>query len=433
MDKKQLLGQFNTTNRDYILHEFEDVVKGKDWVDPYAGNGDLLDWAKANGANTIQGYDIDPTKNSRKDIELRDSFRNPVDYTGKWIIANPPYLAQNKNKEERDKGAESIYLQKNEDDLYKIALKTVAEGDCEGGIFIVPLNFLSSENSRSIRNVIFSKYCIRRCKAFEETVFDDTDYTVCAFYFEKRKKYQDNDEIVVDFLPSKEFIVFRVSHEYGWILGEAFYEYLKGVSLNGVGRWTVKNGSDEMRPLYEEDKNKPRAERRALRGTVYINSFSDNTKYVKGKEEDSQKGHHVRDGRKPNTYYNSAALDNIILIRAIDTGSLDGRIQLEDIRTYGKRTTLSADPQVQQEPWAVMLGLETSRNLAHVKFDKPPSKEDQERIIQHVNKKLNEYRDRYRSIFLTSFRNSTEHYSRKRIGFDVLYRMINKAREELEC
>ena len=35
------------------------------------------------------------------------------------------------------------------------------------------------------------------------------------------------------------------------------------------------------------------------------------------------------------------------------------------------------------------------------------------------------YRDKYYSMFLTNFRNSTSSYARKRISFDVVYRLIS--------
>jgi hypothetical protein len=38
---------------------------------------------------------------------------------------------------------------------------------------------------------------------------------------------------------------------------------------------------------------------------------------------------------------------------------------------------------------------------------------------------LNENREKYNSLFLTNFRNSTKAYSRKRISFDVAYKLIS--------
>ncbi|GAB7140164.1 hypothetical protein RsTz2092_01120 [Deferribacterales bacterium RsTz2092] len=41
---KQQLGQFFTTNVDYILSGFEKYTRDKDVQDPFCGAGDLLKW-----------------------------------------------------------------------------------------------------------------------------------------------------------------------------------------------------------------------------------------------------------------------------------------------------------------------------------------------------------------------------------------------------
>lgn len=58
MIKKQL-GQFFTTNSDYILQGFEDFVFDKEVTDPFAGSQDLIRWAEKNKAKNIIGFDID--------------------------------------------------------------------------------------------------------------------------------------------------------------------------------------------------------------------------------------------------------------------------------------------------------------------------------------------------------------------------------------
>jgi uncharacterized HAD superfamily protein len=106
----------------------------------------------------------------------------------------------------------------------------------------------------------------------------------------------------------------------------------------------------------------------------------------------------------------------------MDTGTMDGRIGLFDIRQFSG----SNKP--------ILLGLETSRNKAHVKFYKNyrPTIEEQLKVIDLVNKKLEDFRQKYNSVFITAFRNSTESYSRKRISFDILYKMIAHALKEIK-
>ena len=91
---KAQLGQFFTTNADVVLRGFEPFVAGKAVTDPFAGNGDLLRWAKQNGAKSVKGYDIDPACIDNKTVFENDSLLRPKRYD--FIVTNPPYLYQNK-------------------------------------------------------------------------------------------------------------------------------------------------------------------------------------------------------------------------------------------------------------------------------------------------------------------------------------------------
>jgi hypothetical protein len=206
---------------------------------------------------------------------------------------------------------------------------------------------------------------------FEERVFDDTDYTVCAFCFEKATA----TPIDVLFQPSGLKMTFDISEKYGWVLGQGFHRWLEGVGTKGVGRWTLEN-------------------------------------YKKGKKIESMQVV-VNDPREEviEETCNARIKNNIIMIRAIDTGTPGGRIKLFDVNEFG---------------FKCLVGKNTSRNFASVKFAHPPELYIQRAVIKVVNRKLEQFRKKYNSVFLTAFRNSTEYYSRKRIGFDVVYRMIKK-------
>ena len=58
IDKKQN-GQFFTKNSDYILSNFSSLIKNKEVVDPFAGNGDLISWAAKYHAKKIVGFDCE--------------------------------------------------------------------------------------------------------------------------------------------------------------------------------------------------------------------------------------------------------------------------------------------------------------------------------------------------------------------------------------
>ena len=58
---------------------------------------------------------------------------------------NAIYL-RNKNNDK------TIYNKYSVDDLYKASILTFVEGNCEGGILIIPLNFFSGEDNK-VRNL----------------------------------------------------------------------------------------------------------------------------------------------------------------------------------------------------------------------------------------------------------------------------------------
>ena len=57
--RKKQLGQFFTTNSDYILQGLEKYIKGKEALDPFAGGKDLFCWSQKNGCKSIKGFDCD--------------------------------------------------------------------------------------------------------------------------------------------------------------------------------------------------------------------------------------------------------------------------------------------------------------------------------------------------------------------------------------
>lgn len=135
------------------------------------GKGDLLTLFPE---HQWQTYDVDPATNANY---IQDTLLNPPDYNQKWVITNPPFLAKNK-------ATNKIYFQQSEyNDLYKIALSSII--GCEGGIIIVPLNFLTDEDSADIRTRFLSEYLIDKVNVFTTPVFATTSYSICAFAFHK--------------------------------------------------------------------------------------------------------------------------------------------------------------------------------------------------------------------------------------------------------
>ncbi|MEA2088494.1 MAG: hypothetical protein U9O55_01465 [Patescibacteria group bacterium] len=126
---KKQFGQFFTTNSDYILQGFEKFIKGKNVIDPFAGNQDLIKWAQNNNCKKIIGFDCDKKYCDNKKVFYNDSLNNSKKY--KFICANSPYLHKNKaDKKTKQKFFSGVYSYF--EDLYQISIFSIL--NCEKGV-----------------------------------------------------------------------------------------------------------------------------------------------------------------------------------------------------------------------------------------------------------------------------------------------------------
>lgn len=323
-DNKVKFGQFYTKRSNYIIGNLlDDISKDYLVIEPFCGEGDLLIFD-----NAYEIYDIDPKIDG---CIQRDMLLNPIDYTDKIVITNPPFLARNKNKDK------TIYDLYQVGDLYKAAIKSIL--GCNGGILIIPLNFFCDEDNM-IRDLFFKRFDIIRLNIFEETVFDDTSYTICSFSFKLKVDNSDSDIIECCFFPNKSIKYLELKKTSGWRIGSDFLDIINNVENVGIKRLRIGDVSNS------------------------------------------------------NLY-----------LRAIDTGSNNGRISLT----------------VNKEHY---YGKESDRSFATLVMDKIYSPEQEVMICDKFNELLEFYRDKYNSMFLTNFRNSTSSYARKRISFDVAYKLV---------
>lgn len=325
MNNKVKLGQFYTKRSNYIIGNLiQDIDKNMKVIEPFCGEGDLLIFD-----NDCEIYDIDPKID--KCIK-RDTLLDPLDYTNKLVVTNPPFLARNKNKDK------TVYDRYEVSDLYKAAIKSIMS--CSGGILIIPLNFFCDEDDK-IRDLFFNRFDIIRLNIFEETVFDDTTYTICSFSFKLKDINNDYDTIECCFFPKMDIKYFDLKKSSGWRMGSDFLDIINNTDNIGIRR--------------------------------------------------------LRIGGVPNSN---------LYLRAIDTGTNDGRIALtiKEDHFYGK---------------------ESDRSFATLIMDKKYSREQEIKICNEFNRVLELNRDVYNSMFLTNFRNSTSSYARKRISFDVAYKLIS--------
>lgn len=210
--QKSKLGQFYTTNYTYILQSFAAPNDYVPIIEPFAGNGDLLPFVNTS-SHPIECYDIDPKKDF---ILQRDTLLDPPSFAGKFVITNPPYLARNKN------ASKEIYDKYGCNDLYKCFIEILIRDVCEGGILIVPLNFISSIRSADVelRRRFLSIYQISKMNIFEEQVFHDTAYSVCSFQFSKGPS---SEKISCMIYPQKKELSVSLSSSNQYTIGGEIY------------------------------------------------------------------------------------------------------------------------------------------------------------------------------------------------------------------
>jgi len=343
MESKQLRGQFYTTNYEYILEGFPKPPMCT-VVEPFAGKGDLLKWL--GGDYQVEAYDIEPKADN---IVQRDTLRDPPEYTDKWVLTNPPYLARNKCDEKE------LFDKYGTNDLYKCFLNSLtSQGPCRGGILIIPAGFFLSPRDvdARCRHEFLKQYKLLKVKYFEEQVFDDTSTTVVAVSFERAEAELTTQHVEWVHMPSGKSKQFEMDSEYNWIIG----------------------------------------------GDLYFLPVPANIKLRRHVE-----GQELKDGEQQ-TY---------LTLNALDSGTREGRISLN------------------YERGEVYPAKESSRTFATLRIQGRLLAEYQQKELSNkFNTFLEQKRAETWSLFLPQYRESKE-YARKRIPFELAYRIVGHLISEL--
>jgi hypothetical protein len=195
VDKKKIqLGQFFTKNEIWLrpqIIEFILGTKAQVAVDPYAGDGHLLEVAKGLGIKETKGLDIDPSLK----WEINDGLVDIPATDNAIIITNPPYLTKySASRKKMYDDVERYFSKTKYVDLYQIALeKCLLRYD--NVVAIVPETIINSS---------FPKGRMSQITILEHNPFDDTDCPVCVICFDKRNKplseikVYKNDDLIGD-------------------------------------------------------------------------------------------------------------------------------------------------------------------------------------------------------------------------------------------
>jgi hypothetical protein len=207
---------------------------------------------------------------------------------------------------------------------------------------------------------------------FSEQVFDDTTYNVMAFYYKKKKILTDKMNIDFIIYPQKTHSKITLEQKYDWQIGGEFLAEINAYS-----------NKLRINRLEEED--------------LQIGNYTIKAEY---NNLDKIKIFNVNDNVL------SKLRKNIVVLKAIDSGSESGKICLDDIRKYNLDALIS---------------IKTSRHQIQLLFPEIVSIQEQEKIIELFNKEIEDKRNRYHSLFMTNYRNK----NRKRISFNFAYNLVN--------
>lgn len=233
---KKELGQFYTKNYEYILQNINIPENIKYIIEPFAGECDLLNYIKNQNNYEIELYDIDPKKDNTTE---RDTLIDPPQYTDKYVITNPPYLARNKSTDK------VLFDKYDVNDLYKCFIVNIINDVCQGGIIIIPLNFICSVRKKDIelRKKFLNIYKIDQINIFEESVFNDTSTTVCSIQFIKKNNNEECD-INIDIYPSKKNIKIKLDNTNNYTIGGDIYTLPKPTNYK-ITRLMTRNLNDK--------------------------------------------------------------------------------------------------------------------------------------------------------------------------------------------
>lgn len=194
-------------------------------IEPFVGQGDLVNLFPDHNWEVYDLQKVYPN------VIIQDTLINPPDYTGKWVITNPPFLAKNKATNK------AIFNKYNLDDHYKIALYTALSA--AGGIFIIPTNFFTDERSGEIRKKFLSQFKILRLNIFTQPVFESTTYSVCSFVFIREDNITEQN-IPVWIEPGNHQTTIHLDKKYDFRIAGDFYAELNN-QPNYFGRLTARS------------------------------------------------------------------------------------------------------------------------------------------------------------------------------------------------
>jgi len=410
--------------KEFILPEIKDKLYNYIWVDLFAGKGNLIlpilelipkkerenffkkhvflfDIQKKLVEQAVQNamkYGI-PREIAEQNITQRDTIKNypkflldlelPV-----YHITNPPYLYIGyivKHKEtqkylEYFKGENAGYQ-----DLYQLGLINDLRHGLKKMIYIIPSNFLFGFSvSNKIRNDFLKYYTIKKAIIFEKGIFEYTGTNVIICFFERKKEPEHEkfsfEGIKINKEIKKKIYVLDPKNHYR--AGNDFEKFISEFQANKPLKIKYYLTLEDVR------KNNGNFEVTV----IDANAFN------------------CKEYRKIKIYVNEKLYNkiksNILFVRTVDTGSVDGRVGLYKIRdVFEVDGILVTKAKYRTHPIQIFIAPALST-------------EDQILLKDYFNLVLEYFRKKTDSEFMTTYKYSNSEYTRKYLGLLQVKKLI---------
>ncbi len=410
--------------REFILPEIKDKLYNYVWVDLFAGKGNLIlpilklvpenkriqffkkhiflfDIQKELVEKAIENatnYGI-PKEIASQNILQRDTIKDYPEFILNlglpvYHITNPPYLYIGyivKNIETQKYLDYFSGDNKGYQDLYQLALINDLRYGIEKMIYIIPSNFLFGFSvSNKIRKDFLKYYYIKKAIILEKEIFEYTGTNVTICFFERKNKPQHEilsfEGIKINREKHKKIYVLNPKNNYR--AGGDFEEFVSRYKSNKPLRIKYYLTIEEV------EKNKGNFEIEVIDSNTY-----DGKKYKRMKIYVNEK------------LYNKIK-SNILFIRTVDTGSLNGRAGLYTIKeTFGVDGILVTKAKYRTHPIQIFI-------------EPQLSSEEQVILMSYFNLILEFFRKETDSEFMTTYKYSNSEYTRKYLGLNQAKKLI---------
>jgi len=418
----------------YIFPEIKDFLENYLWVDLYAGVGNLIlpilneipenqresffhkhiylfDVQKDVVLNCIKNagkYGI-PKEIAEQNIKTRDNLENfprilkqqkyPI-----FHITNPPYLYLGYIRKHDETQKYLGYFEginEGYQDLYQIAMINDLRNDIENLIYVIPTNFLYGASvSNKFRLDFLRHYKINKMTIFETSMFKFTGTNICIGFFKRKSISKDEPQSFegLKFKNKNKFVKreYYLKPKYKYRAGSVFEEFIENNRIQKplkVSYYLQK----------EEVLNNP--------GPFEIKVIDAN-RY----ENNQYKNLIINVSEK----LKKKLVNNILYVRTVDTGSVDGRVGLGIVKEhFGVDGIYVSGNTYRTHPIQIFLDPELTYK-------------DQILLRNYFNTILEHFREKLDSEFLTTYKYSKADYTRKYLGLTQVRGLIETFPYELK-